>query len=186
MAPPSKPPRLTRTTTLTSDDNGTLQTAGTFNGAVISSAVTLGPGAVEPASEGDLEAGVGQGVQPDTQANMTVDFGFYTMTLGNLVWDDTDNSGTVTGAESGFTGVEVQLWSCDAAVQLLVTVHLVAAVSTPLPACPQGDYILRIPSAEFEGTGTLRDYVSSTGIYHLAFNPLRTCPRCGPRHDRFG
>jgi hypothetical protein len=105
---------------LDSDDNGTLQTAGAFNGAVVSSAVALGPGAVEPDTETDLETGVGQGSQPNSQANMTVDFGFYTIRQGDLVWDDTDNSGTVNGAEVGIPGVNVQLWSADGS-QLLST-----------------------------------------------------------------
>jgi LPXTG-site transpeptidase (sortase) family protein len=147
---------------LDSDDNGTLQTAGTFNGAVVSSAVTLGPGAVEPDTETDLETGVGQGNQPNAQANMTVDFGFYTIQQGDLVWNDTDNSGTANGTEVGIPGVDVQLWSADGN-QLLSTSTTDASGIYTFTGLPQGDYILRIPSAEFEGTGTLRDYVSSTG-----------------------
>lgn len=147
---------------LDSDDNGTLQDAGAFNGAVISSSVTLGPGMLEPIAETDLEAGVGQGDQPDNQANMTVDFGFYTIELGNLVWDDMDNSGTVNGAETGISGVDVQLWSADGS-QLLDTDTTDANGIYTFTGLSQGDYLLRIPAAEFEGAGTLRDYVSSTG-----------------------
>ncbi len=82
--------------------------------------ITLGPGATEPTGETDLDAtlpGNQQG-QPDTQANMTVDFGFYTTTLGNLVWNDLDNSGLLDGAEVGIDGVNVELWSGDGSTEI--------------------------------------------------------------------
>lgn len=146
------------------DDNGTLQSAGPFAGAVTSSVVVLGPGtASEPPGESDLAAG-GQG-QPDLQANMTVDFGFYTIRLGDLVWRDVDNSGRLDGAEIGISGVDVELWSSDGTgpLVLLATDTTDAGGIYTFTGLVQGDYILRIPAREFEGTGTLRDYRSSTG-----------------------
>ena len=156
---------------LDSDDNGTMQTVGAFSGSVISSAVTLGPTAVEPTLEADLEAGIGQGDQPDTQANMTVDFGFYTMTLGNLVWNDvnTQNNGLFeSGTEAGIDGVEIQLWTADLSTQLDSVTTAGGGIYT-FTGLPQGDYILRIPAAEFEGAQTLRDYVTSTGALPLSY-----------------
>ncbi len=145
-----------------SDDNGTLQTSGTLNGAVISSTVTLGPAiTAEPASETDLDGG-NQG-QPDTQANMTVDFGFYTVSLGDLVWNDADNSGVVNGAEVGIGGVTVELWSGDGTTQLATTTTAGGSGLYSFDGLPAGDYIVRIPSSQFEGAGVLRDYRSSTG-----------------------
>ncbi len=142
------------------DDNGTAQTSGSFNGAVISSAVTLG--GTEPSGEGDTESGVGQGSQPDAQANMTVDFGFYTMTLGDLVWDDTDNSGAVNGAEAGIDNVSVELWTADGNTRLATTTTS-GGGQYLFDGLAQGSYIVRIPDTEFQGTGTLRNYYSSTG-----------------------
>lgn len=148
-----------------SDDNGTRQTSGIFADAVISAAVTLGPG--EPTSEADEEPGVGQGDQPDAQANLTVDFGFYTMTLGNLVWIDTDNSGQVNGAEVGIDGVSIQLWSEDGSTQLANTTTSGGGVYA-FAGLAQGDYLVRIPAAEFQGTEELVDYVTSTGALVIA------------------
>ncbi len=73
-------------TDIDNDDNGFLQTGGTFPGAVVSSPVTLGPGTSEPTGETDLSPS-GQGAA-DNLANMTVDFGFYRVELGNLVFVD--------------------------------------------------------------------------------------------------
>ncbi len=137
-----------------SDDNGTLSA-----GDVVSLPITLG--GTEPTGE-DEETGVGQGDQPDDQANLTVDFGFYTMTLGNLVWIDTDNSGTVNGVEPGVDNVTLQLWTGDGLTQLDTTTTTGAGIYS-FTGQPAGDYIIQIPAFEFEGTETLRDFVSSTG-----------------------
>ena len=52
---------------------------------------------------------------------MTVDFGFYTQTLGNLVWSDIDKNGAFNGGETGIDGVNVELWSADGSTQLATT-----------------------------------------------------------------
>ena len=89
-----------------SNDNG-LDTP--ITGAIRSGTVTLGKGNSEPTAEADLGPG-GQGVVADNHGNMTVDFGFYqAYSLGNRVWLDTDNSGTINGAEVGIANVLVNL-----------------------------------------------------------------------------
>ncbi|MDS4030865.1 MAG: SdrD B-like domain-containing protein [Candidatus Contendobacter sp.] len=171
-----------------SDDNGTLQTSGALNGAVISSTVTLGPALTEPSGETDLDAtlpGNQQG-QPDTQANMTVDFGFYTMSLGNLVWNDLDNSGLLDGAEVGIDGVTVELWSGDGSTEINVGPDGVLGTTDDAPGgmstsggglytfsgLPAGDYIVRLPAVNFNPGGVLRDFHSSTGpLPALAYEP---------------
>ena len=135
------------------DDNGTKQTAGTFTGAVISQDVVLGPtGSTEPTGETDLKVGVGQGNQPDGRANMTVDFGFYTQTLGNLVWSDINKDGHYDSAtESGIDGISVELWSGDGSIQL--TTLTTTPVTTGgafgtgkylFTGLPQGNYVVRV------------------------------------------
>lgn len=47
---------------------------------------------------------------PDNRSNITVDFGFYTMTLGNLVWFDANDNGVEDGMEAGLDGVTVYLF----------------------------------------------------------------------------
>src|SRR5690606_39208176 len=88
-----------------SDDNGTLQTAGTFNGSVISNAVTLGPGTVEPTNDNDADPTNPSGEAVNSQSNRTVDFGFYRVELGNLVFLDVDSNGTYdTGTDTLLAG----------------------------------------------------------------------------------
>lgn len=148
------------------DDNGTRQVpsgpANLFDNAVLSGLVTLGPGPVEPSLETDIETGTGQ---PDLQANLTVDFGFYTIRLGNLVWNDLNNDGLALG-ETGLSNVTLELWSGDGLTQLVATpasVNTDGSGNYTFTGLPQGNYILRIPASEFNPGGTLRDYVSSTG-----------------------
>ncbi len=151
------------------DDNGTLQNSGTFSGGVTAFTITLGPGGVEPVGEIDLEGGAGQG-QPDAQANMTVDFGFYTITLGDFVWNDVNNTGTADGGDMAMPNADVQLWSSDLST-LLATDTTDGTGTYGFTGLPQGNYVLRIPAAEFNPGGTLRDYVSSTGGVGLPYEP---------------
>ena len=99
------------------DDNGALQNAGTFANAVISSVVTLGPGTVEPVSEADLSP-TGQGAI-DARANMTVDFGFYRLELGDLVFEDLNNDGVFNAGDVPLPGVLVQLFAADGTTEII-------------------------------------------------------------------
>jgi LPXTG-site transpeptidase (sortase) family protein len=102
---------------LDDDDNGTLQNAGTFGGAVLSSVVTLGPGTVEPLTEADLSP-TGQGAI-DSRANMTVDFGFYRLELGDLVFEDVNNNGTFDAGDIPLQNVLVQLFAADGTTEII-------------------------------------------------------------------
>lgn len=162
-------PAALANTDLDSDDNGTRQTAGTLSGAVISAVISLGPGTDEPTGETDLDDG-NQG-QPDTQANMTVDFGFYTITLGTQVWNDLDNSGLLDGSELGYDGVTVELLSGDGSV-LLDTATTSSGGLFTFIGLAAGEYLLRLPAVNFNPGGILRDYRSSTGpLPGLAYEP---------------
>src|SRR5262249_54136054 len=100
---PYEPAPDADTTPADDDDNGTA------NAAVVRSApVTLTVGGEpvgEPATPGFSDT------TPDDSSNLMIDFGFYTaLSVGNLVWLDADNSGTVNGAETGIAGVTVRLY----------------------------------------------------------------------------
>ncbi|MBV6393594.1 MAG: hypothetical protein KPEEDBHJ_02836 [Anaerolineales bacterium] len=123
-----------------SDDNGTLQNGGAFNGFVISSAVTLG--GAEPINEGDLDGG-SQGDQPDNRANMTVDFGFYTTSLGDLVYRDDNANGTYDAGDVTLNGVTVELLSGDGTAVLDTTTTNGAGVYD-FSGLPAGNYVLRV------------------------------------------
>ncbi len=127
-----------------SDDNGTAQTAGPLNGAVISSTVTLGPsGNTEPTLETDLEPVVGQGNQADGRANMTVDFGFYKTEIGNLVFADVDNNGNYNASDALLQNVTVQLYAANGTT-LLATTTTNASGDYRFNGQPEGDYIVKV------------------------------------------
>ena len=77
-----------------SDDNGIL----TISGDVASRAISLTVGS-EPSQT--IAAG---------DSNWTVDFGFYKLTLGNVVWEDYNNDGIHNAGEPGIAGVSVTLY----------------------------------------------------------------------------
>ena len=102
------------------DDNGTRQTSGAFNGAVLSSAVTLGPGTNEPTGDNDPTANPEAGEAPNNQSNRTVDFGFYRQQLGNLVFLDDNRNGTFDAGDSPLAGATVQLYAADGVTEINV------------------------------------------------------------------
>jgi len=77
-----------------SDDNG----IPTVTGDIASRAISLTVGS-EPAQT--IAAG---------DSNWSVDFGFYKMTLGNVVWEDYNNNGIHDAGEPGIAGVTVKLY----------------------------------------------------------------------------
>ncbi|PDV99309.1 SdrD B-like domain-containing protein, partial [Candidatus Chloroploca asiatica] len=120
IAPPD--PKTDRTD---GDDNGAFQTSGFYAGGVLAQAVTLEPGA-EPVGE-DPDLDPNPAYRPDNSDNQTLDFGFYGMSLGNLVWLDngagggTANDGLRTGSEPGIADVTVRLFAADGRTELLTT-----------------------------------------------------------------
>ena len=96
------------------DDNGTITGALGAGGSIRSALVTLTVGGEPLAETPDNDP-----TTPDANENLTVDFGvFQPMSLGNLVWNDVNNSGTVDGGEVGIGGVTVRLFDGAGAVQI--------------------------------------------------------------------
>ena len=89
--------------------------ADVITDGILSDTILLGPG--EPSSEADVPSSggfAGQGAF-DTQANMTVDYGFYKLTLSGTVWVDTGqgadtNDGELDSGESRLAGYRVRLF----------------------------------------------------------------------------
>ena len=177
-----------------SDDNGEMVgMLGQSGGYVASGAITLG-GAIadnEPISELDATVGIAD-VTPDARANTTLDFGFYTQRLGNLIWHDTDNSGTYSpnGAdglagtaddETGIGSVSVELWPTDSTGTIvggsaLATTTTLADGTFSFTGLPQGDYVVRLAGVNFAAGGALELFRSSTGSYALLSGSFETAP----------
>ena len=152
-----------------SDDNGLGIQPDPANG-IRSAPVTLGPGVgTEPTGENDPATNPQAGEAPDNQSNRTVDFGFVPVySLGNRVWKDTDNSGTINGAEAGINGVVVRLLTSPGLVQATdVNGNLVADQTTAnggyyrFDNLLTGDYVVEVRASNFTTPGILVGCISS-------------------------
>ena len=98
----------------------------------------------------------------------SLDAGFTTpYTLGNRVWVDVDNSGTVNGAEVGRDGVVVKLYVADVSGNptgaALATATTASGGFYRFDNVTAGTYVVVVDSANFSGAGVLVSYLSSTG-----------------------
>ena len=104
------------------DDNGAAVASGFYAGGVMAPAVTLTAGS-EPTGETPDN---NPAPTPDTNSNLTVDFGFYTVALGNQVWVDDGagggaiDDGVLNGTEGGIDSVVVRLLAGDGTTELPV------------------------------------------------------------------
>lgn len=97
---------------------------------VLSSSFNLGA-ALQPTAEPDFTAsGNGaHGPNGDVTDNLTVDFGFYCIAIGNLVFEDQNASGTFDGADVGVAGAGLALFQSDGTT--IVRVGLDGILGTP-------------------------------------------------------
>jgi SdrD B-like domain/Domain of unknown function DUF11 len=88
-----------------------------------------------------------------TNSNLTIDFGFYKLSLGNFVFFDNDNSGTVTAGDTPAAGRPVELLNNVGAV--LQTTSTDAAGLYSFSGLTPGDYAVRItpPNGFASSTG---------------------------------
>ncbi len=121
--------------------------------------VTLGPGGSEPLNESDLSS-TGQG-SLDAFANMTVDFGFWhPLSLGNRVWLDGNNDGTINNGETGIAGVQVSLYTVTGTVAL-ATQTTDANGYYRFDDLLAGEYRVVIAASNFAQSGALAGMESS-------------------------
>ncbi|HAV76569.1 MAG TPA: hypothetical protein DCX53_04355 [Anaerolineae bacterium] len=160
------------------DDNGTRETTLVgFVNAVISRAVTLGPGTPEPTNDDDPSTNPDAGEAPNNRSNRTVDFGFYRGQLGNLVFVDANNNGTYDGGDTALSGATVQLFASNGTTEINVgpdgilgtTDDAAGGVTTgvsgtyQLSGLPAGDYIVRVtPPSGYVSTVDTADSADTT------------------------
>ncbi len=99
--------------------------------------------------------------------NHTLDYGFInTYSVGNRVWIDTDNSGTINGTEAGVDGVEVKLYAFDATCgtgTALATQTTTAGGYYRFDDLPAGKYKVVVTAINFTTGKPLAGYTGSTG-----------------------
>jgi hypothetical protein len=140
------------------DDNGTAQASGFFSGGIMSAQIDLAYN-TEPTGENPDNS-----TNPaDNNDNLTVDFGFYGMSIGSQIFADVNNSGTRDGVEAGIPGVTVKLYSADGATVIATTTTGTDGryLFTNLPA---GNYIVAVDNttAALTGFQSSDDIASST------------------------
>ena len=148
------------------DDNDSgVNNADPANGGVTSGLITLTPGG-EPTGETDED-----GLYLDDNSNLTVDFGFFELlSLGNIVWFDTNDNGSIDLGETGApAGVVLELLDGAGNPVLHPVTGLPVTTTTTVLGFFRftnlypGDYIVRLAPQNFQAGRLLEGYISSTG-----------------------
>ncbi|MFO0937549.1 MAG: SdrD B-like domain-containing protein [Gemmataceae bacterium] len=148
-------------------DHGSTQPSGSVLGSMVMLSVggeTSGqpatPGITDPAANGNRD--------------VSQDFGFFQpLSLGNFVWNDTNNDGVVNNGETGLANVSVSL--LNGAGSVVTTTTSSATGYYLFTNLTPGTYQIRIDAANFAVGGALASYVSSTGTNGSAtgaFEPI--------------
>ncbi len=135
------------------DDQGLTQSAGFYAGGVLSKSLAIKDGA-SPTGETPNNS---PATVPDQNSDLTIDFGFYTMVLGDTVFSDngpsTDNNGVQDGLETGIEGVPVKLYAADGST-LLASAVTDANGKYSFPGLAAGDYIVKITAPKGYSSST--------------------------------
>jgi uncharacterized repeat protein (TIGR01451 family) len=132
---------------------------------VSSGLITLGPGL--PVNE---DSGAPATPNGDANANLTIDFGFYRLEVGNLIWEDYDNDGAVDAGEPGIDGVTVELRDLGGAV--ISTTTTSAGGYYTFTGIVSGSYVIALPASNFASAGALAGLRSSTGVNGAPAGPF--------------
>jgi hypothetical protein len=127
---------------LNNQDHGTVSGALGSGGFVASTAVSLTVGG-EPSNDGDGANG-----------NLTIDFGFYQLSVGDQVWLDSNNNGLLDVGEIRLGGVTVVLYDATGTTPLLTTTTNASGFYS-FTGLVSGTYVVGIIPPAF--------YTSSTG-----------------------
>ncbi len=174
----------TTTTTTLADDNHD-HGLNVVNGrpgvdGVSSDLITLGSG-LQPTGESDGA----HGPEGDANDNLTVDFGFYKLVLGNQTWDDEDNNGIYDPAINTTLVVNIRLFAADGVTEILVGPDGVLGTADDatgglttgtngryeFSGLTPGDYIVKVktPNGHVSSTGSGSPLIA--GIYEPAADP---------------
>lgn len=149
-------------------DHGLRNAAGIGSvaaGGALSAVVTLGPLAGAPTDEiGEKGPNQTPGYTdptPDTRSNLSVDFGFYALSVGNRLWFDDNNDGVRNASEFPVVGALVEL--LDGAGNVLGSCLSDADGRWVVPGLPAGaGLVARVSPTAFQPGGPLEGFESST------------------------
>ena len=106
----------------------------------------------------------------DADANLAADFGFYGMSIGSLVFMDTDNSGAFDGSDMGIANVTVNLYSADGNT-LLSTTTTNADGQYLFAGLAEGDYMVGVDTTVAALDGKISaDDIATSGMPNTTDN----------------
>ena len=139
------------------DDNG--QVSGILGGVgfIESGAITLAAG-TEPIDDGDGADG-----------NLTLDFGvFRKLSIGNTVFDDTNNNGTQDGTETGVQNVSVRLLNPDAGNAMVATTTTNSQGQYLFTNLLAGNYAVELAASNFNAAAAASDDCRRRAMFSAA------------------
>ncbi|MEM7128152.1 MAG: SdrD B-like domain-containing protein [Chloroflexota bacterium] len=131
------------------------------NGGISSTPINLQVG-VEP--PGETGQGTYPGLLDDADVNMTVDFGFYRLSLGNLVFNDVYNNGTFDPGENdaGLDGVVVNLYQGTTITgSPFMTTTTGGGGFYLFDGLAEGDYVVELAQSNWDPGAVLSKFLSS-------------------------
>ncbi len=163
--------------TVTTDNRDRGVDPASLYGAVRSDGAATVSATGEPTGENPNNNPAGT---PDVASNLTVDFGFYAMELGGVVWED--NGGTGPGEyvyrndglydrvlEGAFEDVVLLLFEADGTTPFLRADGTQATTTTDangeyrFTGLPAGQYVVTVAESNFAPGGALEGYANSDG-----------------------
>ncbi|MBX3061114.1 MAG: hypothetical protein KF770_32040 [Anaerolineae bacterium] len=153
------------------DNSAAEVTAGACDGGLSTNLVTLAI-TTEPLNDGRTDPNT-----PDNSHNLTVDLAAYEpVCIGDQVWYDADDSGTLNGAEYGINGIRVELYlddgdgifepGVDDTFVDFQTTSMVGGRNGSYSFCDliPRDYFVHIPTTQFAPGLPLHQTRSSTAV----------------------
>ncbi|MCU0347697.1 MAG: MSCRAMM family adhesin SdrC, partial [Saprospiraceae bacterium] len=140
------------------DDNGQYQKIGFYAGGVMTSASVTLSYTNEPLGENPDNSTIADG-----DDNLTVDFGFYGMSIGSNIFADVNNNGIQDGTEGGIANVMVILYAGNGTTPL-DTAYTDTNGDYIFTNLPEGNYVVGVNANDSDLDGQhSSDDITTTG-----------------------
>ena len=141
---------------------------GIVAGPAAANGLSSGPVVLAAGGEPTGEVDASPTGTPDADSNLTVDFGVYSLSIGNLVFFDDDNNGIQDEGEAPIAGVELALLFGDGSPVLgpdgePLTTTTDANGNYSFDGLAEGEYIVEVLPVNFAAGGPLDGVTSANG-----------------------
>ena len=153
-------------TPIDNDDNGITNFVNNILNYVSAHAVTLGPRTNEPISELDPNPNPGIGEASDNQSDRTIDFGFLSHQLGDLIYQDINENGTFDSGDTPLIGATVKLFAGNGTTEINIGPDGILGTTDDAPGgvvtqanglyqfsgLPAGNFIVKVEPTGYRST----------------------------------